>query len=394
MKHHLLLIAVVVAMVFPSAIHAQVGVDTERAAPPTNAPSEASRDGNRPANDSDASAAQHRRASQVIGMDLLNLQDEKVGKIQDLVIDLSARRVTAVVISSGGFLGIADELSIVPPSALQVNDKGDAFTANFTKEQLTNAPRFQGSAYPDLNDRSFMLNVYSAYQAEPYLESIRTDGTSEDGSARVLRASEILGMTVKNHQDESIGSINELVLNEPLDRVSSVVVSSGGFLGLGETLSVLPAEAVTTTKDAVLVNATKETLQQSPRFTADTWPERMNDPSYLVDVYSPYQFRGDTEGDVDVNSEAKRQETEPLTAQDQSNNVGDVALTTNIRRRIVSNDALSFTAKNIRVITVEGKVTLTGRVPSKEEMDTIVKIANEEAGPDLVTNRLTVEERR
>lgn len=391
------------ALVLPSLSIAQVGSenaaekvdvnDTAKAAnaaaerdPATPESKEALRGEIQQVKDMDLIAAEHHRASKVIGMNLMNQQDEKVGSVEDLIVDLNDRRVVAVIISSGGFLGIANELSVVPPSALQVNTEGKAFTGNFTKEQLTNAPRFQGTDYPDFNDRTFLRNVYEVYQAKPYLDALDRDRGEGVLQTQTRRASELLGMTVKNYQDDSIGSIHELVLSGNLDRVNSVVVSSGGFLGIGETLSVLPAGAITITKDAVLVNATKETLQRSPRITADAWPERMNDPAYLVDVYSPYEYRANGDGEVNGNGK----ETDPVTAQQQSRNPGDLTLTTNIRKRLIADDQLSFGSQNIQVVSRDGKVSLLGQVSSKEEMNRIVEIAKEEAGPDLIDNRLTV----
>lgn len=403
MKSSLRMVAMTTALVLPSLSIAQVGSenaaekvdvnDTAKAAnaaaerdPATPESKEALRGEIQQVKDMDLIAAEHHRASKVIGMNLMNQQDEKVGSVEDLIVDLNDRRVVAVIISSGGFLGIANELSVVPPSALQVNTEGKAFTGNFTKEQLTNAPRFQGTDYPDFNDRTFLRNVYEVYQAKPYLDALDRDRGEGVLQTQTRRASELLGMTVKNYQDDSIGSIHELVLSGNLDRVNSVVVSSGGFLGIGETLSVLPAGAITSTKDAVLVNATKETLQRSPRITADAWPERMNDPAYLVDVYSPYEYRANGDGEVNGNGK----ETDPVTAQQQSRNPGDLTLTTNIRKRLIADDQLSFGSQNIQVVSRDGKVSLLGQVSSKEEMNRIVEIAKDEAGPDLIDNRLTV----
>lgn len=438
MKCHLLLSGVVATSLVTSAIHAQETNAPDRATPPSAAdadrdtPAAPSRELQKPsdkpsnpgaaedraADGSSVTVVEHRRASEIIGMNIVNQQDETVGDVDDLAIDLSTGRVTAVVIASGGFLGIAQELSIVPPSALTLAEDGDAFSGNFTKDQLTNAPRFQGTEYPNLDDETYMRNVYTAYQAEPYFDSHRTDAsdTAERGR-RIIRATELLGMNVDNYQDETIGDINELILNQELDRVTSVVVSSGGFLGIGDTLSVLPVGAISITEDAVVVNATKETLEHSPRFTTDSWPERMNDPDYLVGVYDPYVFRGEadqtdaatdrdpTETQVQAATEARtkgriKDETKErtrttagtLTAEDQSNEPGDLDATAKVRRKIVAHDDLSFAAKNIRVITHGGKVTLTGEVASEEEMETIVKIAQDELGESQVTNNLTVRE--
>ena len=358
-------------------------------------------------------AAEHRRASDIIGMDIVNMQDEKIGAVDDLAVDLSNGRVKAVIISSGGFIGIADELSIVPPSALTLTEEGDSFSANLTKDQLTNAPRFQGSKYPDLNDEKYMDNVYKAYNADSYMEKDRAADSAAASTQRVRRASEILGMGVKNYQDESVGDIHELVLNRSLDRVTSVIISSGGFLGMGDTLSALPAEAVTADGEAVLVNATKESLQNSPRFTDETWPDYMNDPGFLVFIYEPYLYTWDAEAEADTDTEVsasaadKRSDSKdtdvkkdrdqdkkdrPLTAQDQGNSEADREATASIRREIVSRDDLSFSAKNVRVITRDGKITLAGQVASMQEKETLMKIARDESDQEQITDRLTVKD--
>src|SRR5687768_2145648 len=56
-----------------------------------------------------------------------------------------------------------------------------------------------------------------------------------------------------------------------------------------------------------------------------------------------------------------------LTPGDQSNSSGDLELTKNIRQSIVKDSSLSSTAKNVKVISTQGKVTLRGPVNSPEE---------------------------
>ncbi|HLH55809.1 MAG TPA: BON domain-containing protein [Verrucomicrobiae bacterium] len=67
-----------------------------------------------------------------------------------------------------------------------------------------------------------------------------------------------------------------------------------------------------------------------------------------------------------------------LTPGDQGGSDSDRELTRNIRRAITSNEKLSTTAKNIKIITANGKVTLRGPVQNDEEkqlIDSIVKQA-------------------
>jgi hyperosmotically inducible protein len=78
------------------------------------------------------------------------------------------------------------------------------------------------------------------------------------------------------------------------------------------------------------------------------------------------------------------------TAEKQSNNKDDLALTQKIRQEIMKNGSLSMNAKNIKIIVREGKVMLRGPVDSQQEKDTIGTKAGEIAGKDKVDNQLEV----
>lgn len=76
---------------------------------------------------------------------------------------------------------------------------------------------------------------------------------------------------------------------------------------------------------------------------------------------------------------------------DQGNGAHDLRITQEIRKAIVDNSDLSFTAKNIKVITEAGHVTLRGPVNTAAERDVIAKIATSVAGVSHVENQLELE---
>lgn len=79
------------------------------------------------------------------------------------------------------------------------------------------------------------------------------------------------------------------------------------------------------------------------------------------------------------------------TPMDQSESEGDRTITQNIRKSIVDNDGLSMNAKNVKVITVDGTVTLRGPVKSDAEKQTIASVAQKTPGVKKVENLLEVE---
>jgi len=79
-----------------------------------------------------------------------------------------------------------------------------------------------------------------------------------------------------------------------------------------------------------------------------------------------------------------------VTPLDQSHAESDVELTRSIRRTLVDDDTLGTNAQNVKVVTVDGKVTLRGPVANADEQARIVAIAKKAAGQDRVVNELEV----
>src|SRR5512133_342912 len=78
------------------------------------------------------------------------------------------------------------------------------------------------------------------------------------------------------------------------------------------------------------------------------------------------------------------------TADQQKENRSDRDLTKQIRQSIVKDDSLSTYAHNVKIVTQNGQVTLTGPVRSEDEKRTIEAKATEVAGENKVTNELNI----
>jgi len=79
-----------------------------------------------------------------------------------------------------------------------------------------------------------------------------------------------------------------------------------------------------------------------------------------------------------------------VTADQQQNDPADLKTTQAIRRALVADKSLSTYAHNVKVITVNGKVTLKGPVRSDAEKMAVEKKAAEVAGAANVTNNISI----
>jgi hypothetical protein len=75
---------------------------------------------------------------------------------------------------------------------------------------------------------------------------------------------------------------------------------------------------------------------------------------------------------------------------DQKENRTDLNITQQIRKAVVADGSLSFTAKNVKIITANGKVTLRGPVKTAEERAAIEAMATRIVGAGNVDNQLEV----
>jgi hypothetical protein len=79
-----------------------------------------------------------------------------------------------------------------------------------------------------------------------------------------------------------------------------------------------------------------------------------------------------------------------LTPMDQGTSQADRSITMRIRQAVMHDSSLSFSAKNVKIITINGKVTLRGPVKTEAERTAIENAARNVAGGAQVDSQLEV----
>jgi hyperosmotically inducible periplasmic protein len=98
---------------------------------------------------------------------------------------------------------------------------------------------------------------------------------------------------------------------------------------------------------------------------------------------------GKTKPDNTTTNERDRS-GETKTSGDQSNSSADLKITQAIRQALMKDRELSTTAKNIKVITANGQVTLRGPVKTAQEKAKVDQIARSAAGGAQIDDQLDV----
>jgi sporulation protein YlmC with PRC-barrel domain len=89
------------------------------------------------------------------------------------------------------------------------------------------------------------------------------------------RASNVIGMNIKNPQGDTLGEIKDLVLDFDTGQIAYVAVSSGGVAGVGDTLHAVPWKALSLNDkmDAFVLNVDKGAWKNAPGIDQNDWPE-------------------------------------------------------------------------------------------------------------------------
>ncbi|WP_394828948.1 BON domain-containing protein [Pendulispora albinea] len=82
--------------------------------------------------------------------------------------------------------------------------------------------------------------------------------------------------------------------------------------------------------------------------------------------------------------------TATLTPGDQGENDSDRTITQRIRQSVVKDDAISFSGKNVKIITINGVVTLRGPVDTAKEKEEIATIAQRVDGVKRIDNQIEI----
>lgn len=107
-------------------------------------------------------------SSSISGDAVVNRMGDSLGKIEDLMIDLSEGQVAYAVLSFGGFLGMGNKLFAIPFDALELDAENRRFILDIPKDRLEAAPGFDKDNWPDFADRRWGSSVYEHYGRTPY----------------------------------------------------------------------------------------------------------------------------------------------------------------------------------------------------------------------------------
>jgi sporulation protein YlmC with PRC-barrel domain len=121
------------------------------------------------------------RASKLVGMSVRNAEGEKIGTIDDLVLNMDNGQISYAALGFGGVLGFGEKLFAVPFKQLKMehSTNDSYFVLNVNKDKLKAAPGFDKNHWPDLADPNWSKDIDSYYRQATTTATTKTIRTSE-----------------------------------------------------------------------------------------------------------------------------------------------------------------------------------------------------------------------
>jgi len=207
-------------------------------------------------------------AEQLVGRDIQSNDGKQAGSLDGLMVDLSKGDVIYALIASGGDLDIGNDRIVVPYRIIQApsHDDDSPLMVNQSLDKIKKGKRIVETRFTELSNAEQVPEIYGPYGiAMPYgyvappstqrtehpyrYVLIRPNGLTMMGAPDRTLAQKIRGSVVQRMNGDTIGTVDQVMINPNNGRIPYLLLSSGGFLGIGNDWVPVPPEAVTWSAD-------------------------------------------------------------------------------------------------------------------------------------------------
>jgi sporulation protein YlmC with PRC-barrel domain len=139
------------------------------------------------------------KASHILGMNIRNYQNEKLGKITDFAVDLESGRIVEVILSTSGFLGIDHAFIAVPPEVSHQAAGQKVLHLDATLTSINAAPRFDYAHWNQSTGSNEVAEAYGYFGVHPYFLSV-------NGQYRTTSVDGVFASTLPRNMDGTINT--------------------------------------------------------------------------------------------------------------------------------------------------------------------------------------------
>lgn len=108
------------------------------------------------------------RAKKVIGTTVKDTSGDKIGSVEDLVLDKQSNSILFAVVGFGGVLGMGEKFHPLPWAVLNYDEDEDAYVVPYSKDELKAAPSDTIDELTKNDGIAYRDQSYSYYKVDQY----------------------------------------------------------------------------------------------------------------------------------------------------------------------------------------------------------------------------------
>jgi sporulation protein YlmC with PRC-barrel domain len=317
------------------------------------------------------------RTTALIGRKVMTHEEKGLGKMGDLILELSTGQVVAALVSPG----TEAQLTPVPARSFWTCTKNKILLST-SRKTFESAPRFPKA------------DVTQALQSGRLSESFRHFGQPAPeapaaGSGGFCSAMGLVGVRLLSETNEPLGQIEDVMVDVPVGRIAYLLIQPAAGAGLPSTLYVMPPQSVRidSASRSLVLKADQAHFLAGPHFQRDFWTE-MARPELMAAMLQHYDLQPEVAAQSDPTRQPARARVETPGAPAQALSAqSDQEITQAVVTEIVRISG-AFPTRDLKITTTQGRVTLSGRVRSEKQKEQIGAAAARVVGAEKVDNQL------
>jgi len=217
------------------------------------------------------------QAGSLIGQKVRSADDQALGIVDDLLLDLDDGRVALILLkaeANTGQTGLA-----LPPAVVSVDQTKRTLTAKVTAEQARMAPAWKSAEALD-HAGAQLAAIYRHFNQAPYQrEKAKPDAAPDIGSGvGFVTLASVRGVAVKNARGDELGTVSDMAVSVDKGLIGYVAVACSCFDDAAGKLFPIPLTAfvVKPGEKAWILELPLDVLANTPTFSEQQWPEKID----------------------------------------------------------------------------------------------------------------------
>jgi sporulation protein YlmC with PRC-barrel domain len=207
----------------------------------------------------------------LIGRSVQNAQNDTIGEVRSVYIGPDGK-VDSLIVGVGGILGVGEREVRLAWSDLRVSDNGEKVVLDIARDELKARPEYKYSEkgpWTAADPNRLARDRAASERMSADRNTVPMTSTGDFNVYGEISGNAFVGTNVRNQSNEIVGKVEDVYIDDR-GAIKTIVVSVGGFLGMGTKDVAVRWSDIGRSRDGkslvLTTNWTKDSLKAMPEY--------------------------------------------------------------------------------------------------------------------------------